>query len=124
MYMRRNYMSSFDSFGIAEKIMEALEKEWKEMKIMNVMLLGKTGVGKSTLINNLFNERIAETGIGRPVTQEIRQYSKEKYPLTIFPSIARLLPEWRITYSGLTKLPWFADRFKSFNIIKRPAAIA
>ncbi len=84
MYLRRNYMSSFDSFGIAEKIMEALEKEWKEMKIMNVMLLGKTGVGKSTLINNLFNERIAETGIGRPVTQEIRQYSKEKYPLTIY----------------------------------------
>ena len=40
----------------------------------------------------------------------------KKYPLTIFPSIARLLPEWRITYSGLTKLPWFADRFKSFNI--------
>ena len=39
-----------------------------------------------------------------------------KYPLDIFPSLSRLLPEWKITYSGLSKLPWFADRFKSFNL--------
>ena len=40
----------------------------------------------------------------------------KKYPLNIFPTLSRLLPEWKITYSGLTKLPWFADRFKSFNL--------
>ncbi|MCR4814603.1 MAG: GTP-binding DUF697 domain-containing protein [Lachnospiraceae bacterium] len=77
-------MDYFNPADIAERILEALDKERKEMKTMNVMLLGKTGVGKSTLINNLFNKRLAETGIGRPVTQEIRQYSKENYPLTIY----------------------------------------
>ena len=77
-------MEYFNPADIAERILEALDKERQEMKTMNVMLLGKTGVGKSTLINNLFNKRLAETGIGRPVTQEIRQYSKENYPLTIY----------------------------------------
>ncbi len=76
--------SYFNPYDIADKIMEALNQERSEMKVMNVMLLGKTGVGKSTLINNLFNERLAETGIGRPVTQDIRQYKKDKFPLTIY----------------------------------------
>ncbi len=37
-------------------------------------------------------------------------------PLDIFPTLASLLPNWTIKYSGLSKLPWFADHFKSFNI--------
>ncbi len=36
--------------------------------------------------------------------------------LDIFPSIARMLPNWTVKYSGLAKLPWFRDVFKSFNI--------
>ena len=36
--------------------------------------------------------------------------------LDIFPSLGRLLPNWTIRYSGLTRLPWFRDVFKSFNI--------
>ena len=38
-------------------------------------------------------------------------------PLDIFPTLSRLMPNWSVKYSGLTKLsPWFADHFKSFNI--------
>ena len=36
--------------------------------------------------------------------------------LSIFPSLSRLLPNWTIKYSGLSKLPWFRDVFKSVNI--------
>lgn len=36
--------------------------------------------------------------------------------LDLFPSLLRLLPNWRITYSGLAKLAWMRDHFKSFNI--------
>ena len=65
-------MAGFYSANVADGIKEAIAKEKKDMKVFNVMLLGKTGVGKSTLINNLFSERIAQTGIGKPVTQDIR----------------------------------------------------
>ena len=37
-------------------------------------------------------------------------------PLDIFPTIASIMPNWTVKYSGLTKLDWFANHFKSFNI--------
>ena len=38
-------------------------------------------------------------------------------PLSIFPALSRMMPNWTVRYSGLTKLvPWIATRFKSFNI--------
>ncbi len=36
--------------------------------------------------------------------------------LDIFPTLSRMLPNWTIRYSGLSKLPWFSDMFKSVNI--------
>lgn len=38
------------------------------------------------------------------------------HSLNIFPSLARLLPNWTIRYSGLGKLPWFRDVFKSVTL--------
>jgi GTP-binding protein EngB required for normal cell division len=36
---------------------------------LNVLVIGKTGSGKSSLINYLYGSNIAKTGLGRPVTQ-------------------------------------------------------
>ena len=36
--------------------------------------------------------------------------------LNIFPTLASLLPNWTVRYSGLSQLPWFRDLFKSVNI--------
>ena len=36
--------------------------------------------------------------------------------LSIFPTLSRLLPNWTVRYSGLSKLPWLRDIFKSVNI--------
>ena len=36
--------------------------------------------------------------------------------LKIFPTLAKMLPNWTLKYSGLTQLTWFSERFKSFNI--------
>lgn len=36
--------------------------------------------------------------------------------LDLFPALSRMLPNWTVRYSGLSKLSWFADRFKSVNI--------
>ena len=36
--------------------------------------------------------------------------------LSIFPALKRMLPNWTIKYSGLSKLPWFSEHFKSVNL--------
>ena len=48
------------------------------------MVLGKTGVGKSTLINNMFLRKVAETGVGRPVTAGIRKIELPDYPMAVY----------------------------------------
>lgn len=77
-------METYNPQDMAEKIMEELTKARKKLTHLNIMVLGKTGVGKSTLINNTFSETLAETGIGKPVTHQIRKYEKEEFPLSIY----------------------------------------
>lgn len=36
--------------------------------------------------------------------------------LDIFPALKRMLPNWTVHYSGLSRLPWFSDLFKSVNL--------
>ena len=36
--------------------------------------------------------------------------------LDIFPTLTRILPNWTVRYSGLSKLSWLRDHFKSVNI--------
>jgi uncharacterized protein (DUF697 family)/GTP-binding protein EngB required for normal cell division len=68
-------------------IMSALEKEMKNIGHVNIIVAGKTGVGKSTLINSIFREKLAETGIGAPVTQTIKELTKKDFPLRVYDSI-------------------------------------
>ena len=42
--------------------------------------------------------------------------SSGKGKLNIFPTLAQMLPNWSIKFSGLTQLPWFKKHFKSVNI--------
>lgn len=67
-----------------EKIVkDALSGAKKNLGHANVLIAGKTGVGKSTLVNAVFQGDMATTGIGRPVTPNTREYTKEGIPLTI-----------------------------------------
>ena len=62
-----------------------IKKNREEFKInfLTIMLVGKSGVGKSTLINNLLkldeNER-AETGTGNYITTNIKSYQSSYVP--------------------------------------------
>lgn len=74
----------FNANDVAKKIMDAIQKEYKELKTLNVMILGKTGVGKSTLINNMFNKKMADVGVGKPITRDIKKITLPDFPLAIF----------------------------------------
>lgn len=50
----------------------------------NLAILGGTGVGKSTLINAVFGDQVAETGIGKPVTQGVRLRVNEAGTLGLY----------------------------------------
>lgn len=43
-------------------------------------------------------------------------YTSSGHGLDIFPMLTRMLPNWTVRYSGLSRLPWFRDVFRSFNI--------
>jgi len=42
-----------------------IEKALREMGVCNLLIAGRTGVGKSTLINSVFHGRMAATGQGK-----------------------------------------------------------
>ena len=77
-------MTMDDIFGYAKDIRSRIAEEEKRMGHFNIIVTGKTGVGKSTLLNAVFPEGIAVTGIGRPVTQRTRMIEKQGVPLRIF----------------------------------------
>lgn len=51
---------------------------------INIIVAGKTGVGKSTLINAVFRENLAEIGIGKSVIPHMRKIAKKDFPLVIY----------------------------------------
>lgn len=69
---------------LAGKCIEEINKKIRNLKHLNIIVAGKTGVGKSTLINYIFREELAETGIGKPVTEHIKEITKKDIPLTIY----------------------------------------
>lgn len=69
---------------LAQEAIAQINQRIKNLKHLNIVIVGKTGVGKSTLINSVFRENLAETGIGKPITDEVRAITKSDFPLTIY----------------------------------------
>ncbi|MBD2499132.1 GTPase [Anabaena azotica] len=73
-----------------EQLRDTFNKEYesfaKDIGQCNILLLGKTGVGKSTLLNAVFTKQLAITGIGKPITQDIQEYSQPNCPITVYDS--------------------------------------
>jgi uncharacterized protein (DUF697 family)/GTPase SAR1 family protein len=69
---------------IVKEVEEALYEAVSQRGRINVLIAGQTGVGKSTLINAVFQGQLATTGSGKPVTQNTREITKGDIPLSIF----------------------------------------
>ena len=89
----------YDSERILDKInnkfMNILNENsnLKELSQMNFLVMGTSGVGKSTLINELFGEHIAEEGAGQRCTTTRKRYESKKYPFSFTDSMGTELGE-------------------------------
>ena len=90
--------ASLDRFEDAGSIRGLIERCINEatdkIGTVNVLIAGRTGVGKSTLINEIFQGRLAATGQGEPVTQETRRLTKKGLPLAIYDTRGLELQEY------------------------------
>jgi len=57
-----------------EQFRAKYQEQAEKIGRFNLAIFGKTGVGKSTLINAFFGEDVAPTGIGQPVTTDFHLY--------------------------------------------------
>lgn len=60
------------------------QREVERLGHANILIIGQTGVGKSTLINAIFRKPLAAAGTGRPVTKVIEKYEDPDVPVTLY----------------------------------------
>lgn len=77
-------MAGIDAEKIAQEAINAIAEKIKNLNTINIIVAGKTSVSKSTLINFVFKEKLADTGMGKPVTSHMRKITKKGAPLAIY----------------------------------------
>ncbi|WEB80614.1 GTPase [Vagococcus lutrae] len=66
---------------------EEVKKENQNLDYVNLVVAGKSGVGKSTLINSVFGRQLADTGVGKPVTDKITLIEQPDFPVRIYDTV-------------------------------------
>ena len=74
----------FNTEKFAEEALKSIQGNIANLNTLNIIVVGKTGAGKSTLINSVFREDLATEGMGKPVTNHMSKISKEGFPLNIY----------------------------------------
>ena len=93
-----------EDFDFDASVKDALRKAFKERGNVNILIAGATGVGKSTLINAIFQGKMADTGQGRPVTPNTREIKKDGIPLSIFDTRGLEMADFDTTMNELKTL--------------------
>lgn len=79
--------------ALVSECLKQINEGEKRMGHVNIIIAGKTGVGKSTLINAAFRENLAETGMGLPVTQSSKVIEMDGLPIRIYDTVGLELTE-------------------------------
>ena len=83
---------------------KAVEEAGRDLGKVNVLIAGRSGVGKSTLVNSVFRGRLATTGSGEPVTKTTRLITKAGVPLAIWDTRGLEMENFDETLGELTRL--------------------
>jgi len=97
-------MNSTVAENIQTQIDDTINNAVKGVGKVNIIIAGKTGVGKSTLINSVFRGELAKTGSGQPVTQRTEEISKEGHPITIIDTKGLELEDYEKIIGELTEV--------------------
>ena len=65
-------------FNFTDVFEAAYHEQAQRIGRFNLAVFGKTGAGKSSLVNAVFGDTVAETGIGKPVTTGTTYYEARK----------------------------------------------
>ncbi|MGH3701973.1 MAG: GTPase [Pseudonocardiaceae bacterium] len=76
--------AGLDQFDLEKFFREGLAHALRGKARLNVMLAGRVGVGKSTLVNAIFGAPIAPTGVGSSITQSIQRYVQQNLPISVY----------------------------------------
>ncbi|UOR98262.1 50S ribosome-binding GTPase [Helicobacter pylori] len=93
-----------------EKMHEVIKKE---KPIMNILLMGAIGVGKSSLINGLFGQEVAKAGVGKSLTQHLEKYVDEEKGLILWDTKGIEAKDYQNTMESLKKE--MEDSFKTLD---------
>lgn len=77
-------MSDLKDKTLDELIEDAVNDAKSTIGHVNILIAGKTGIGKSTLVNRFFGFNDAKVGEGKPLTQNIKEYTIKESPYSIF----------------------------------------
>ncbi|WP_103644616.1 YcjF family protein [Campylobacter concisus] len=90
-----------DLNGLINKANEVIKKGMRDINSkLNVLIVGKTGAGKSTLINAVFGDAVAKTGSGKPITQEISEIKVNKN-FSIYDTKGLEMKDFKATYADI-----------------------
>ncbi|WP_027406415.1 DUF697 domain-containing protein [Anaerovibrio sp. RM50] len=89
-------MSILDAYPDAGIINNKFEESERNMLTVNIIVTGKSGTGKSTLINTCLRKKVAEVGVGRPVTKRgtwLPEPPERSFPMRVYDTVGLELSE-------------------------------
>lgn len=104
--------------SLEEDLNKQFEEEMKNSSNVNIMVVGGTGVGKSTLVNTVFGKKIAATGTGRPITKGIQEFKHPDLPVVIFDTEGYEIIDGELNNSNFENIVIAEIKNRQKNVLK------
>lgn len=98
----REYLGDTVNYETGEiDVLKIKQKAYDEKDKLNILLIGATGAGKSSLVNAVFGYDVAKTGMGQPVTQHLEKFVLPEKGLTFWDTKGIEAKDYDATFNQL-----------------------